>query len=80
MHDKGAIQQDPSFPPNHRLLAICHAFLGQFDDARAALARLPPSAPVSIPAQTRSYRAMVRDSGHLNLALSGLQLAAGLQA
>lgn len=75
-----AIQQDPGFPPNHRMLAICHAYLGQPDQARAALARLPRAAPVSIPAQTRSYRAMIRDSSHLKIAESGLRLAAGLQA
>lgn len=73
-----AIQQDPGFPPNHRLLAICHAYLGQRNEARAALARLPDTAPVSIPNLTRSYRAMVRNSGHLELALSGLRLATGL--
>ena len=72
-----AIQEDPSFPPNYRILAVCYAHLGRLDDARAALARLPSTAPVVFANLARSYRAMARIPEHRDLALSGIRLAAG---
>lgn len=72
-----AIQEDPSFPPNYRILAVCHAHLGRLDDARAALARLPRSAPLVLPNLERSYRAMSRIPEHSDLALWGVRRAAG---
>lgn len=72
-----AIQEDPGFPPNYRLLATCYAHLGRLDQARAALARLPKTAPLVLRTVERSYRAMFRMPEHLNLALSGVRLAAG---
>lgn len=72
-----AIREDPAFPPNYRLLAVCYAHLGRLDDARAAVARLPGAAPLSIPDLARSYRAMFRNPEHRELALTGLRLATG---
>jgi TolB-like protein/DNA-binding winged helix-turn-helix (wHTH) protein len=72
-----AVQQDPSFPPNYRLLAISYAHLGRLDEARAALARLPETAPLVIPNVARSYRAMFRIPEHRELALTGIQLVTG---
>lgn len=75
-----AIQEDPSFPPNYRSLAVSYAHLGRLDDARAAIARLPGAAPLSLPNLARSYRAMFRVSEHRAVALSGLRLATGEKA
>jgi len=72
-----AIQEDPSFPPNYRLLATCHAHLGRLDEARAALARLPKAAPLIMPKVERSYRAMFRNPEQRELALWGVRRAAG---
>lgn len=72
-----AIQEDPSFPPNHRILAICYAHQGRLDDARAALARLPRTAPVVLANLARSYRAMARVPEHSDLALWGVRAAVG---
>jgi TolB-like protein len=71
-----AIQEDPSFPPNYRILAISYAHLGRFDEARAALDRLPSAAPVVLANLERSYRAMSRIPEHSELALAGMRLAA----
>lgn len=72
-----AIRDDPTFPPNFRLLATCYAHLGQFDRARAALARLPDTAPLVLSAVERSYRAMFRVPEHYDIAISGVRRAAG---
>jgi Flp pilus assembly protein TadD len=72
-----AIQEDPSFPPNHRILAVCYAHLGRVGEAHAALARLPRTAPVVIANLARSYRAMSRIPEHSDMALWGVRLAAG---
>ena len=72
-----AIQEDPSFPPNYRILAICCAHLGRIDEARAAIARLPRTAPVLLANLARSYRAMSRIPEHSDLALWGVRRAAG---
>jgi TolB-like protein/Flp pilus assembly protein TadD len=75
-----AILEDPSFPPNYRLLAICYAHLGRLDAARAAIARLPRTAPLILPNLARSYRAMARVPEHHKLALSGVRRAVGEKA
>lgn len=72
-----AVLEDPSFAPNHRMLAICHAHLGRLDRARAAIARLPAATPLVLPNLARSYRAMARVPEHRELALAGLRRAAG---
>lgn len=72
-----AIQEDPTFPPNHRILAVCYAHLRRLDEARDAIARLPRTAPVVIANLARSYRAMSRIPEHSDLALWGVRLAAG---
>lgn len=72
-----AIQEDPSFPPNYRILAICYAHLGRLDDARATIARVPRRAPVVFEYLARSYRAMSRVPEHRDIALSGMRIAAG---
>jgi adenylate cyclase len=74
-----AIQQDPSFPPNHRILAVAYAHLGRLGNARAALARLPETAPLDLAEQERSFRAMFRSPEHREIALSGLRLAMGIK-
>lgn len=73
---KLAIQQDPSFPPNYRILAIAYAHLGCLDKARAALRRLPARAPMVIEKTERSYRAMLRNTEQCELALWGVRKAA----
>lgn len=72
-----AIQEDPSFPPNYRLLAICYAHLGRLNEARGAIARLPETAPLVLTNIERSYRSMSRVPEHLKLVLSGIRIAAG---
>lgn len=72
-----AIQEDRSFPPNYRLLAICYAHLGRLDEARAALTALPNTAPLALRSLERSYRAMSRIPEHRELGLSGIRIAAG---
>lgn len=76
---QAAILEDPSFPSNYRLLAICYAHLGRLAEARAALARLPATAPLILPNIACSYRAMTRTPEHRELALSGLKRAAGVK-
>lgn len=75
-----AVLEDPSFAPNHRMLAICHAHLGRLERARAAIARLPAATPLILPNLARSYRAMARVPEHHRLALAGLERAAGVKA
>ncbi len=72
-----AIHEDPGFPPNYRLLAICYAHLGRLDEARAALTALPDTAPLVLRSLERSYRAMSRIPEHREVGLSGVRLAAG---
>lgn len=72
-----AIQEDRSFPPNYRLLAICYAHLGRLDESRAALTALPNTAPLVLASIERSYSAMSRIPEHRQLGLSGLRIAIG---
>jgi adenylate cyclase len=44
-----AIQEDPSHPMPHRVLAACYARMGRLDEAREAIARLREITPVVIP-------------------------------
>ena len=66
------MQEDPSYSPSYRYLAACYAHMGQFDDARAAVARLRAISPVLIP--DLGY---LRNTEHRELLRSGLRLAAG---
>lgn len=72
-----ALLEDPSFAPNHRMLAICHAHRGRLGRARDAIARLPAAAPLNLPNLARSYRAMARVPEHGELPLAGVRRAAG---
>ena len=66
-----AIQEDPSHPHPHRVLAACYAHMGRLDDAREIVERLRTITPVVIP--DASY---LRNAEHRELYLSGLRLAA----
>ena len=67
-----AIQEDPSHPHPHRVLAACYAHLGRLDDARKIVERLRAITPVVIP--DVSY---LRKAEHRELFLSGLRAARG---
>ena len=67
-----AIQDDPTFPFPHRVLAACYAHMGRLDDAREIMERLRAITPAAIP--DTSY---LRNPKHRELFLSGLRLAAG---
>jgi adenylate cyclase len=67
-----AIQEDSSYVQPCRYLAACYAHMGQLDDAREIVARLRAITTVVIP--DAHY---LRNSGHRELFLSGLRLAAG---
>jgi TolB-like protein/class 3 adenylate cyclase len=67
-----AIQEDPSYPGSHRILAACYAHMGRLDEARAIVERLRAITSVVIP--DASY---LRNAEHRELLLSGLRLAAG---
>ncbi len=67
-----AVQEDPSSPHPHRLLAACYAHLGRLDEARETVARLRTITPVVIPPAS-----FLRKAEHRELFLSGLRLAAG---
>jgi adenylate cyclase len=67
-----AIQDDPSFPQPHRVLAACYAHMGRLDEARAIVARLR-----AITAQVVPSDLPWRNPEHRELYLSGLRLAAG---
>jgi len=67
-----AIQDDPTFPFPHRVLAACYAHMDRLDDAREIMERLRAITPVAIP--DTSY---LRNPEHRELFLSGLRLAAG---
>ena len=43
-----AIQDDPTFPFPHRVLAACYAHMGRLDDAREIMERLRAITPVAI--------------------------------
>ena len=68
-----AIQEDPSLPQPHRILAACYTHMGRLDDAREIVERLRAITPVVIPNCT-SY---LRNPGDRELLLSGLRLASG---
>ena len=65
-----AIQEDPSFPPAYRSLAVCYAHLGRLEDARDTLGRLRAITSVMIPDAS-----FLRNAEHRELYLSGLRLA-----
>jgi adenylate cyclase len=67
-----AIQEDPSFPNQYRMLAACYAHMGRLDDAREIVTRLRAITSVVIP--DASY---VRHAEQRELFLSGLRLAVG---
>jgi adenylate cyclase len=67
-----AIQEDSSYVQPYRYLAACYAHMRRLDDAREIVARLRASSPVVIPDAT-----YLRNTGHRELYLSGLRLAAG---
>jgi TolB-like protein/class 3 adenylate cyclase len=67
-----AIQEDPSHPMPHRVLAACYAHTGRLDDAREVIERLRAMTPVVIPDVS-----FLRNPEHRELLLSGLRLAMG---
>jgi adenylate cyclase len=67
-----AIQEDPSYPGSHRILAACYAHMGRLDEAREVVTRLRAITPIVIP--DTGY---LRKADHRDLLLSGLRLAAG---
>ena len=67
-----AIQDDPSYPQQYRLLAACYAHMGRLDDAREIVERLRAITPVVMPDAGH-----LRNPGDRELFLSGLRLAAG---
>jgi len=67
-----AIQDDPSSPTPHRILAACYAHMGRLDDAREIVAWLRSITSVVIPDAS-----FLRNPEHRELFLSGLRLAAG---
>jgi adenylate cyclase len=67
-----AIQDNPSFPEPHRILAACYAHMGRLDEAREVIARLRAVTSVVIPDVS-----FLRNAEHRELYLSGLRLAAG---
>jgi adenylate cyclase len=66
-----AIEDDPSFPQPHRLLAACYAHMGRFDEARAIVRRLRAITP-ALAAGASPYR----NPELRELFLSGLRQAA----
>jgi hypothetical protein len=67
-----AIQEDPSHPMPHRVLAACYAHLGRLDDAGEVVTRLRAITSLVIPDAS-----FFRNAEHRELYLSGLRLAAG---
>jgi adenylate cyclase len=67
-----AIQDDPGYPQQYRLLAACYAHMGRLDDAREIVERLRAITPVVM--QDAGH---LRDAEHRKLFLSGLRLAMG---
>jgi TolB-like protein/class 3 adenylate cyclase len=67
-----AIQEDPSFPLPHQLLAACYAYMGRLQEAQEIVERLRAIIAVVIPDVS-----FLRNAGHRELFLSGLRLAAG---
>jgi adenylate cyclase len=67
-----AIQEDPTHPQPHRLLAACYAHMGLLDEAREVVERLRALTSVVVPSGTP-----LRNPEHRELYFSGLRLAAG---
>jgi TolB-like protein len=67
-----AIQQNPTNPQTHRVLASCYAHMGRLNDAREVAQRLRALTPVVIPDAS-----WLRNAEQRELFLSGLRLAAG---
>ena len=65
-----AIQDHPGFPAPYRVLAACYAHMGQFDEARAVVARLRAITPLVV-----QSGAQFRNPEDRELWLSGLRLA-----
>ena len=68
-----AIQDDPSIPHPHRILAACYAHMGRLDDAREIVARLRGV----ITSAVISDASYLRNPEHCELFLSDLRLAMG---
>jgi adenylate cyclase len=66
------IQDDPSFPMPHRILAACYAHMGRLDEAREIVVRLRAITSVVI-----GGAGFLRNPEDRELLLSGLRLAAG---
>jgi adenylate cyclase len=67
-----AMQQNPTNPQTHRVLASCYAHMGRLDDAREVVERLRALTPVVIPDAS-----WLRNAEQREVFLSGLRLAAG---
>jgi len=67
-----AIQEDPSYPYPHRILAACYAHMGRLDEAREIVKRLRAITLVVMPDASFLRRPEDRE-----LYLSGLRLAMG---
>jgi adenylate cyclase len=67
-----AIQDHPSFPSSYRHLAVCYAYMGRLDEARAIVARLRTITPEVVPSNLPFRKPEDRE-----LFLSGLRLAVG---
>lgn len=68
-----AIQDEPNYPQPYRTLAACYAHMDRLDDAQEIFARLRSITSLMIDENAR----YLRHSGHRELYLSGLRLAAG---
>jgi adenylate cyclase len=67
-----AVQEEPTHPLALRALAACYAHMGRLDEARKTVERLRSVTPMVVPTVVNW-----RNSGHRELYLSGLRLAAG---
>ena len=67
-----AIQDDPSSPTPHRILAACYAHMGRLVEAREIVQRLLVITPIVVPTGLA-----FRNPEQREILLSGLRLAAG---
>jgi tetratricopeptide (TPR) repeat protein len=66
------VQEDPSAPQPHRLLAACYAHMGRLSEAREIISRLRAISSVIVP-----DTGFLRNAQHRELYLSGLRMAIG---